>query len=253
MKNMKHFYPFQIAAILLIMTMIMGGCSSGGGYTEEGLDTVIKSYRETPDLTILLYDQNYEGNQYQHQYQVLIPLPDSSIDAKITPFYPVSDRFFNEHIDDLGMELATKTDGVVKKTVAPAGYSQYVGNPKYGHWTERNGTSFWEFYGKFAFMNSMFHMFTSPARYSYWNDYNTNYAPGGRTYRGPGNYYGTDSYMKSNAGKSTSWSKKPSSFRNDVRSRVQRSSTASKAKVSRTSSRYSSSSSSRSRSGGFGK
>ncbi|MCF8365261.1 MAG: hypothetical protein K9H16_05740 [Bacteroidales bacterium] len=252
MKNIFYF-PIKITSILAILVMMAGGCSSGGGYTEEGLDTVIKEYRESPDLTILLYDQNYEGNKYQHQYQVLLPLPDSTIDARVTKFYPVSDNFFNENIDNLGMELANKKDGIVNKTVAPAGYSQYVGNPNYGRWTERNGSSFWEFYGQFAFMNSMFHMFSSPARYSYWNDYSRNYAPGGRTYRGPNNYYGTDSYMKSNTGKSTSWSKKPSSFRSDVRSRVQRSSTASKSKVSRSSSRYSSSSSSRSRSGGFGK
>ncbi len=242
------------AAILVFVAIILGGCSSSGSrYTEEGLDTVIKEYRDTPDLTILLYDQNYEGSRYQHQYQVLIPKADSTLDSKVTPFYTVSDKFFNANIDHLGMELANKKNGVVSKTVAPAGYSQYVGNPKYGRWTERSGGSFWEFYGKFAFMNSMFHMFSSPARYGYYNDYRRNYASSGRTYRGPNNYYGTQSYAKSNTGKTTSWNNKSSSFKNDVRSRVQRSSTASKSKVNRSSSRYSSSSASRSRSGGFGK
>jgi len=251
MKKNKNF--LLIFSTFAFVLFLMAGCSTESRYTEEGLDTVIKEYRETPDLTIILYDQNYENGKYQHQYQVLIPKPDSTLDAKVSPFYPVSDKFFNAHIDDLGMELANKTDGVVTKTVAPAGYSQYVGNPKYGRWKENNGSSFWEFYGKFAFMNSMFHTFSSPARYGYWNDYHHNYAPSGRAYRGPNNYYGTQSYMKSNTGRSSAWGKTPSSFRNDVRSRVQRSSTASKSKISRTSSRSSARSSSRSRSGGFGK
>lgn len=251
MKKHKLILP----SILAVLLIIMAGCGgSSNRYMEEGLDTVIKQYRDTPTYTILLYDQNYESGKYQHQYQVLIPKNDTTFETVETPFYEVSDRFFNANIDNLGMELAHKKDGKLTKSVAPAGYSQYVGNEKYGRWTQRNGGSFWEFYGKFAFMNSMFNMFSSPARYGYYDDYRRNYAPAGRTYRGPNNYYGTQSYMKSNKGRTTTWNSKPSSFRSDVRSRVQRSSTASsRSKVNRSSNRYSSKSSSRSRSGGFGK
>lgn len=250
----KHKRLPLLSVLLTFLLVVAAGCGgSGSRYMEEGLDTVIKQYRETPTFTILLYDQNYEGGKYQHQYQVLIPKVDSTIETVETPFYEVSDQFFNAHVDHLGMELANKKDGKLSKSVAPAGYSQYVGNEKYGRWTQRNGGSFWEFYGKFAFMSAMFNMASSPARYGYYNDYRRNYAPSGRTYRGPNNYYGTQSYMKSNNGRTTTWNNKPSSFRNDVRSRVKRSSTASRSKVSRSSNRYSSKSSSRSRSGGFGK
>lgn len=250
MKKHKLF----LLSIITLLLIILGGCDSGSRYMEEGLDTVIKQYRDTPTFTILLYDQNYEGGKYQHQYQVLIPKTDSTVETVETPFYQVSDRFFNAHVDHLGMELANKKDGKLNKSVAPAGYSQYVGNKKYGRWVQRDGGSFWEFYGKFAFMSTMFNMFSSPARYSYYDDYRRNYAPSGRSYRGPNNYYGTQSYMNSNKGRASTWNSKPSSFRNDVRSRVQRSSTASsRSKVSRSSNRYSSKSSSRSRSGGFGK
>ena len=242
-----------LSSLLAMLLIILGGCDGGSRYMEEGLDTVIKQYRDTPDFTILLHDQNYENGTYQHQYQVLIPKTDTTFNKEITEFLPVSDRFFNAHVDHLGMELANKKDGVLNKTVAPAGYSQYVGNPQYGQWKQRNGNSFWEFYGKYAFMSSMFHMFSSPARYDYWNDYNRNYAPYGKSYRGPNGYYGTQSYMNSRSGKGTTWNQKSSSFRNDVRSRVKRSATSSKSRVSRSSSRYSGGSRSRSRSGGFGK
>lgn len=251
MKRNKRFFIFStFAAFLLIIT---AGCNSGYRYTEEGLDTVIKQYRDTPDYTIILYDQNYENGKYLHQYQVLIPKTDSTFDTQVTEFLPVSDRFFNANIDHLGMEMAHKKDGIVSKNVAPAGYSQYVGNPHYGHWVQRDGNSFWAFYGKYAFMSSMFHMMATPARYGYWNDYNRNYAPYGKSYTGPNHYYGTKSYMNSRNGKNTSWSRQSSSFRNDVRSRVQRSASTSKSRVSRSGSRYSSRSGSRSRGGGFGK
>lgn len=254
MKKLKNYLSLSSVLLMVLTGLIFGACSSGSKYIEEGLDTTIKQYHSTPNFTILLHDQDYIDGNYQHKYEVLIPTSDSTMDKKVTNFYNVSDEFFNANIDHLGMELASKKDGVVKKSVAPAGYSQYVGNKKYGHWQERrSGGSFWEFYGKYAFMSSMFNMGTYPARHSYYNDYHRNYAPYGTTYSGPNNYYGTNSYVNSNNGRTSSWSKKPTTFRSDVRSRVQRSSTASKAsRVSRSSSRYSSGSSSRSRSSSSG-
>jgi len=160
------------------------------------------------------------------------------------------------------MEVATKKDGKLSKVASPAGYNHYVGNQKYGHWTERNGSSFWEFYGRYAFMSSMFHMM-SPVHRSYWNDYRGGYY-GSRPYYGPSgsNIYGTRSYTSSSSGRNTTWGSKPTNFKSQVRNQVSRSSSAAKSKSysssssysrkSRSSSRYSSSSS-RSRSGGFGK
>lgn len=252
----KNYLLIAFAAVFFIM-LLKSSCSCGGEgrYTEEGLDTVIKEYSETPTYTILLHDQSYENNKYKHEYQILIPKADSTLESVLSAPYVVSDRFFNAHVNDMGMELANKKDGKLTKAVSPAGYSQYVGNKKYGQWRERSGGSFWEFYGKYAFMSSMFHMGASPARYGYYNDYRNNYYSSGRTYRGPNNYYGTQSYMKSNTGRTSSWSQKPSSFRSDVRSRVKQSSTSSSSssRTSRSSNRSSSSSSSRSRSGGGGK
>lgn len=254
MKKTKTRIRIKTIALFSIVALFFWGCDGGSRYTEEGLDTVIKKYNTVPNFTIILYDQTYESRKYLHKYEVLLPQADSTLKSEITQFYPVSEGFFNTHINDLGMEVANKKDGVLSKTVAPAGYSQYVGNPNYGQWKSNgSGGSFWEFYGKFAFMNSMFNMMSSPARYGYYNDYRTNYANTGRTYRGPNNYYGTQSYMKSNTGKSSSWGQKSNSFRSDVRSRVRRSSsTSSSSRISRSSNRSSSGSSSRSRSSSRG-
>jgi hypothetical protein len=225
-------------------------------YMEEGLDKVIKELRQEPDFTILLYDMNYKNNKYYHQYQTLVPTSDSTFKQDVSDWLEVSDPFFQKHVNDLGMELASKQNNVLEKETAPAGYSQYVGNERYGHWTQRNGSSFWEFYGRYAFMSSMFHLIARPAYRNYWGDYNSHYRGMGRTYYGPGGYYSTRQYA-STAGKNTSWGKRPQSFKENVRSRVSRSSTKNSSssnsrRTTRSGSRYSGSSSYRSRGGGFG-
>lgn len=254
--------------VLIFFPMIINNCSekkqrakysSAQNYTyqEEGLDKVIKNLRDVSDYTIVLYDMNAKDSKYYHKYQVLTSKSDSTIDKKETDWLVVSESFFRKHVDDLGMEVAHKTDDVLSKETAPAGYSQYVGNPQYGHWEERNGSSFWAFYGKYAFMSSMFNLIARPAYRNNWYDYNRNYRGHNRTYYGPQGYYGTKSYTASN-GKNTSWAKQPKSFKDNVRSKVKSSSSSSRKaaqssqkRTYRSSSRYSHSSSRRS-SGGFG-
>lgn len=206
-------------------------------------------------------DYNEASDRYRHKYQLLIEKssPDTLL-IELTDWKPVSDELFNEHIDNLGMEVVTKKDGVLKKAVAPAGYPNYIGNEKYGQWKEQGGSSFWEFYGKYAMLNNIFYMFSSPARYSYWNDYHRNYRPYGRSFYGStssgSRMYGTNSVTSKTNFKNKNWSTKSTSFKNRVRSRVQQSASRSResriSKISRSSNRFSTSSS-RSRSGGFGK
>ena len=242
-------------------------------WQKSPLDVLIKSLSDEPDFTILLYDMNAveqsSGNTaYKHQYKVLVNRPDTVL-TRETEWYEVSPAFFQEHIDDMGMEIASKKDGVLHKQVAPAGYSNYVGNQKYGQWVDRGGSSFWEFYGKYAFMSSVFHMVTFPARRAYWNDYyHGGYYGGGRAYYGPSgsHIYGTSHYTSSGTGSQSTWGQKSSGFRENVRSRVSRSASSSRTRsysssssysntqrTTRSSSRSSRSSSFRSRGGGFGK
>ncbi len=273
-KKVGNYLVIGILA-LIFFPMMINNCSEkrqranytsstpGNSYTyqEEGMDKVVKVLRDVSNFTIVLYDMNAKGTKYYHQYQVLTEKNDSTIDQKVTEWLPVSERFFRNNVDNMGMEVAHKTNNVLSKEAAPAGYSQYVGNPQYGHWVERNGSSFWEFYGKFAFMNSMFNLIARPAYRNHWYDYDRNYRGHSRTYYGPQGYYGTKSYSAS-SGKNTSWAKQPQSFKDRVRSNVKQSSSSARTsaqrstinqqqRTSRSSSRYSSSSSRRS-SGGFG-
>ena len=255
--KIKHWITLVFAAILLVQCT----SSSTKKFVKEPLDAIIKENSKYQNFSIILYDMDYDqsNKSYKHQYQILVePLPpeDTTLVETITTWKVVSDAFFNKHVEDMGMEIAFKKDGKLEKKTAPPGYSNYVGNKKYGHWnTNSSGNSFWAFYGRYAFMSSMFRMASYPIYRSHYNNYHSNYYGSGRSYYGPrtssgGNTYGTSSsYNKART--TSTWNNKSSSFKSNVRSNVSRSASTSKRK-SRSSSRYKGSNS-RSRSGGYGK
>ncbi|MBL4559711.1 MAG: hypothetical protein JKX79_01875 [Labilibaculum sp.] len=228
-------------------------------WQKSPVDNLIKELNDEKNFSIILLDMdaNESSDDYRHQYQVIIQRPDTVVEQK-SAWKNVSATFFSQNLNNMGMEIASKKDGVVTKQAVPAGYNHYVGNDKYGRWENRGGSSFWAFYGQYAFMSSMFNM--GSYRRSYWNDYRGGgYYGSSRGYYGPSGgspVYGTKSYTSSNSGRTSKWGSKPSSFKDKVRSRVSRSastsSTRSSTKTTRSSSRYRSSST-RSRSGGFGK
>ncbi len=239
--------------LVLLTSVILLGCG-GSDFTINPVDDMIKKMNKTETFTVILYDMDIEGTflkTFKHKYQVI---KDSIGKPEMTEtgWHEVSKDFFLQHENNMGMEIASKSkDGKVSKTATPPGYSNYIGNSEYGTWrTGSNGGSFWEFYGKYAMMSSVFNLMTYPARYSYWNDYRSNYY-GSRAYYGPSasgrTAYGTSSNYSSKARSSSTWNSKASNrnFKNRVRSSTSRS--------TRSGSRYTRSSS-RSRSfGGFGK
>jgi hypothetical protein len=245
MKPVKHL-------ILPIFILLLSGCGSKLDLTKKPVDIMIRDMSDLSTFSIILYDMNTEGSlfkKYYHQYRTIREDDKGDPKEDISGWYEVSKEYFMSHIDNMGMEIASKQDGKVTKTVSPPGYGSYVGNQRYGHWVQRNGHSFWAFYGQYAFMSSMFGMMSYPVRRSYYDDYRTNYYGSGRTYYGPRgtdgrSMYGTNSAYTSSRTNSR-WNTNPTN--NSMKQRV-RSSTS---RSSRSGSRYSSSS--RSRSGGYGK
>ncbi len=218
------------------------------------VDDLIKEMTSVPTFSIILYDMNTEGaifKEYYHQYRIIKEVQSEEVVEEITDWHPVREDFFKANMDNMGMEIAAKNaEGKVSKGVSPPGYGAYIGNEKYGQWVQRDGGSFWEFYGKFALMNSIFNMMAYPARRSYWDDYRGGYYGTGRSYYGPrgsdGRYtYGTDSRYNTASNKSSKWSSNAANntFKQQVRQSTPQS--------SKSGSRYSNFS--RSRSGGYGK
>ncbi len=167
------------------------------------------------------------ADQTDDSLQVVEPTgePEFEMKEELTERTEVSEEYFFKNENNMGMEIASKVDGKVKKEVAPAGFSNYVGNEKYGKWQNRSdGSSFWEFYGKYAMMSSLFYMMTGPTIYrSHYMDYRRNYHGTGRAYYGRGSgggyAYGTrSSYMQksrpnfySRRSSKSSWSSRSSS------------------------------------------
>ncbi len=278
-KKKMNFNITKFIILFVIGFFVIKTCSnimsSGGSYYDSSqsmntnyektaVDQLVRALSDEENFSIILLDMDSRSNGYFHQYKVLVERPDTVL-VQETEWTQVPQRFFAANMDNMGMEIVSKKDGKLSKVASPAGYNHYIGNEKYGHWVQRDGNSFWEFYGRYAFMSSMFHMMTRPVYRSYYNDYYGGGYYGRRSYYGPSGsrMYGTQSYTNSSYGKNTTWASKPTSFKSSVRSQVSRSSSSTQSRSyspgssysgssSRSSSRYSSSSS-RSRSGGFGK
>jgi hypothetical protein len=256
----------KIIIVVIIGFFIVKTCNLRNSSSVDPMTSRLENWEKSPvddllgrlsneqNFSIILRDMDSRNGTYYHKYSIIVEHPDTVLSEE-TDWMKVSDAFFANNIDNMGMEIATKKDGKLSKVASPAGYNHYVGNEKYGHWVDRGGTSFWEFYGRYAFMSSMFNLMTFPVRRDYWYDYRGGYY-GSRPYYGPSGrqVYGTKSYTSSGSGKSSTWSSRSSSFKSQIRSRVSRSpgSGSAQTRRSRSSSRYSSFSS-RSRSGGFGK
>ena len=152
-------------SLVLMLALIMVSCGSDTKRFEKSpIDVLIKDMSKLNSFVIVLHDMDYfeDENAYKHQYQILKD-GDDTVTTEITPWYLVSDIVFKKHQEDMGMEVASKKDGVVTKVVSPAGYSNYVGNKKYGSWQQNSsGGSFWSFYGKYMFMSQMFRMAAYP-------------------------------------------------------------------------------------------
>ena len=237
---------FQKLSFFVLLSILMAACGESK-FAKSPVDEIVRDLPNDEIFSIVLYDMDQKGNfssTYYHRYQIIREV-EGDVSEVITDWKKVGEREFTNNVDNMGMEIVARdSTGVLAKEVSPPGYNNYVGNSKYGQWENRNGSSFWAFYGQYAFMSSMFRMAMFPVQRPYYNDWRGNYRGSGRTYYGPagtgGRYYGTGSGYSRINNPGSSWnSSRNNSFKNRVASRTSRSSGRS--------------SSSRSRGGGSGK
>ncbi len=248
MNDMKSLLRFASLSMVILLLTSCGGQK----FQKSPLDEIVRDLPQDEVYSIILYDMDVQGSffeTYYHKYQVIRDRGDGDVNDVVTDWHEVGQKEFDRYVNDMGMEIAARdSTGKLTKSVAPPGYNNYVGNPKYGQWqTHSSGGSFWAFYGQYAFMSSLFRMGSYPVSRGYYDDWNGNYRGTNRRYYGPttsggGRYYGTGSGYSRTHNPSSTWNRKSSSFRNRVASRT-----------SRSSSRSGRRSSSRSRGGGFGK
>ena len=127
-----------------------------------------------------------------------------------TDWQKVDETMFENHVDDLGMDIVTKPFGAFEDekitNPTPAGLA-FVGNPQYGRWqTDDRGTSFWAWYGAYRLFGDLLGARGQP--YSYrrdeWETWSTRYR--GQPYYGEDKdkreRYGTGGYV---VGSSNRW------------------------------------------------
>ncbi|NTW48240.1 MAG: hypothetical protein HGB19_00620 [Chlorobiales bacterium] len=221
--------------ILLGLLMSLSACSS-----EEPIDSLKRSLDKYPEYSIVLNDMKEEGDlltDYYHRYKLVYgePVqgkPDSVFyKTEFTDWQQVPESYYKDNANYLGMVLASKTrDGKISDDKFPPGY-QYVGDQRYGQWRQNSdGTSFWEFYGKYALMSQVFGLLSGSVNRNDWgmyNDYRTRRQP----YFGTSGQYGTfgSSTQKSNPSfferRQVKQQASRSNFLNKFKTRVSRGST----------------------------
>lgn len=232
--------------------------------SEEPIEQLIRKFKWN-DFSVVLDDmkigENPEYLLYQHKYKVL-SMEKDSLHVYKQPWRVVNKEFFKKHENDLGMEIYSKHDGKVSRIAKPVGFGWAIGNEKHGEWvTQKDSTKTAS--GSHS-SNRVWRSHSMSPFFWYWlgsrnrgpvysngfNAYQRN-ASEGKSYYGPnassGTYaYGTrSSYERKN--RSNFFTRKMQDM-NRWNGSVRR-----KSRTSSSSSRFSNGSSTRSRSGGFGK
>jgi len=171
--------------LLLCLSVCLQSC----GASRSPVDKLAASLKNVPEYSIILEDMQSRGSifkQYHHKYKVT-----SGENISNTDWLRVSEKYYRQNENYLGMALLSKTKDGYVKTPSPPGY-QYVGNSRYGEWrSHSSGNSFWAFYGQYMFMSHMFGMTNRPVYRDHYNTY-TNNRKNNRPYYGSKNQYGTN-------------------------------------------------------------
>ena len=226
----------------------------------EPTENIIKQLG-SQDFSIVLNDMDITKKRikevekivYKHKYHVL-KIENDSLIVDSLDWKPVNEKFFLKYEKDLGMEIISQHNGKLSKVSQPVGHGWAIGNPKYGKWeidstsTANNSSSNQHRRSHWRPHNSGLFWFWMLSRRTYRSDYNNTrtYKSAGQTYYGSdkkgGSIYGTNSrYQKARRPSFFSRKKSSTSWKDYNK------------KVSKSSSRYSGSSKTRSRSGGYGK
>ncbi|MCP3943597.1 MAG: hypothetical protein GY710_19260 [Desulfobacteraceae bacterium] len=111
---------------------------------------------------------------YYHKY-----LKEKDGKTSETDWVQVNPSFYQQNLEFLGMAILSKPYGVFEQDrlaqATPPGLA-YVGNSKYGEWKkDASGTSFWSWYGRYAFFSNLFFFPPSYFHYGSWNSWQNNY------------------------------------------------------------------------------
>lgn len=161
---------------IIFISVILFGCG-GKEWKENPVDQILKKNKDAHTLTVLLNDMNVKNKDYFHKYKIItVAKEGAKPESKVTDWKQVSEPTFIRHENNLGMEILTKDEnGKVNKIPSPPGYTNYVGNKKYGEWRGQGDDRRWHFFSQYLFMSSMLHFVYGPVYYRGYSRYNSHY------------------------------------------------------------------------------
>lgn len=105
--------------------------------TKDPVQELMEQESMEPQFTLLLFDMDQEGvfsKVYKHRYRIIKEKAGKVVGVD-TKWYNVPSSYFQQNANNLGMEMAAKDSvGKISRTVGPPGYTNYIGNTKYGYW-----------------------------------------------------------------------------------------------------------------------
>ncbi len=252
---MKVLQNLILATSITVLIVSCGNVERAGvSVPIEPTEELIEALNGT-EFSIVLNDMNIDEQNgkdlFQHKYHVLKVIKDALIVDSLD-WQTVNKDFFLKHENDLGMEIVSNHNNKLSRVAKPVGFDWAVGNEKHGQWevetdSTKTGT---------GPQRSYWRPHTSSGLFWYWmlsrRTYQSHYA-GHRAYSNTGKtYYGKTQNGGTTYGTNSAYEKTKRSnfFTRRNTSATYKSFTARK---SASSSRYKGASSTRSKSGGFGK
>lgn len=189
-------YPNRLFTAVSCIFMI---CLLSCNRPDSPLQQIQQDLQSQPEYSVVLKDMREDGNffkQYFHQYEIVRPVRKANdslaFETETLDWERVSKDQYQKYGDYLGLTVLSKdSSGKISEDLYPPGY-QYVGDRRYGEWQrDNNGNSFWVFYGKYVFMRSIFGMALGDRVYrSDWDGYSRS-RDRGRPYLGRNRQFGT--------------------------------------------------------------
>lgn len=185
---MRNKLGHRIFGFLIVLLLVSCG---GKSWKENPMDQILEDHKDAHTLTVLLVDMDVRDDEYLHKYKIIEGKKnDQEPDVFETDWVKVSEPFFIRHEQNLGMEILTKdADGKINQIPSPPGYTNYIGNSKYGEWRGEGENRQWHFFANYLYMRTMLNFVYGPVYYRGYSRYSSHYRYN-RPYYG---YYRTSS------------------------------------------------------------
>lgn len=152
---------FLFAVVCAFLNFLPLSCNSVK-VTQDPVSELIGVESMEPMFTVLLFDMDKEGvfsKVYKHRYRILKE-KEGKVVATDTKWYNVSSSYFQQNQNNLGMEMAAKdSTGKIARIVGPPGYTNYIGNSRYGAWNGVEGDTIkaghWYFYSEHTYIRAL--------------------------------------------------------------------------------------------------